>query len=157
MSLPVDVILEIAKYNGHADALNLLSMDRYTYESCKTERDRRLRRLRFEEMRSRVTPGIARKYASFLVEIGCVFFFWIDKKHLCRGVITPTHVYLTTYRNVKFIRSMALRNFFHLYSECGTITEVNLETHVSSDEQDSCGGCMCIPSEVVALFENNRV
>lgn len=144
----------------HDDAMKLLSIDRCTRRALCAERSSRQRRARFEHARTRVAPGVARKHAScmderiFSTDSGVVACYWIDGRHLCRVVITPTNVFAWTLRDVLELRpheapvSFGRPVFCYVFANEGIDAEFSLETHAMDTSAGHAGGNFNVPYDV---------
>ena len=145
-----------SKIINHQDAIALLSIDKATFVSLKLEREARVRRMRFEEARRAVSPGITQKYQSYIIEgDAVVFYLWIENNHFARGVITSDRFQIHMYKNIS-----KLSKHFHFIGENSKIPTTfvyilgDSASHAGTDESVmeisaaalDIGGNMCMPT-----------
>ena len=103
--LPIDIISHIAQCMT-TDALQLLSIDKYTHDTLNTQRHTLCKKMRFDNMRLAVAPKIKHMFESAIKEINVVTCVWIDDTRDLRILVyAPDKLYSWIIHNVKIMNA----------------------------------------------------
>jgi hypothetical protein len=161
-----DIISEIADaLVDHRDAIALLSIDKKTLVALKTQRESRLRRMRFDQARNAVAPLVKRKYESYVIEAGAVVYcIWIDIKHFARCVLTHD---LFSMRIIKDVTTLTLHPnirenmpnaYFYICGKSGYRISKRMDVPNADTVSDHCfhGGNMTTTRSAFARFTTQQ-